>query len=664
MSVLGADLSVSGSVEFTPDGIATTLTGTIAGEWSAAGVIGLQLRDTSVTVSAESGYPDIDISLDTDVELFGNYIDMIGDLEISSDGVELSFSPPESIGFTDLLGIPGFSLNDAGLTVTAATDGLAVTIDSTMELGNIDVAYEGTFAITPNSVEASLTGRVAEWENAFAVPGLNLNDIVLTLGAEAGAGGASMYIGLGAGLAIGSSELTVAGLVGYGATGWEVAFRGEVDELEGDDLIDFANTLNQAADPDAEEIAEGTLGDLALKDAFINFAPKGGNEALGIEDGFGIGGAFYNGDELLGSGEYVVDLLNGAFQANLNVPKLELGPLEISDVVIDIRMAPGDSHFEVAGKAELMGVNVELDGSISRDDFSLTGTAAVDIEGLAASATFHVDQSGVSFVATAGGAAINSIKDDLTSGIRTAANVAQKAIDVAQDAVDVAQDKVDDLEADLKDARADAQKTIDEVNAKIKKAAGVVASALSSKNYWSGQKNVRYSQWRSAVAATNRAKWYQKARYKAIELGKYSSYRYASGVYGTRVAIHKAAVVAHDAVVASAGWVLDKAGVEANPKVILLKASVAVANLGVDAADLVLDGVEKANAGVLAALATVDSLKVDQITIRGNLGDYKKSGVSVQVDYESAGRSHSLNLDLSTEDFTRNLGKQLLAEVL
>ncbi len=97
---------------------------------------------------------------------------------------------------------------------------------------------------------------------------------------------------------------------------------------------------------------------------------------------------------------------------------------------------------------------------------------------------------------------------------------------------------------------------------------------------------------------------------------------------------------------------------------ILLKASVAVANLGVDAADLVLDGVEKANAGVLAALATVDSLKVDQITIRGNLGDYKKSGVSVQVDYESAGRSHSLNLDLSTEDFTKNLGKQLLAEVL
>ena len=664
VSVLGADLGVTGSVEFTPDGIATTLTGTIAGEWSAAGVIGLQLRDTSVTLSAETGYPDLDISLDTDVELFGNYIDVIGDLEVSSDGIDLSFSPPESIDFTNLFGIEGFSLNDAGLTVTAATDGLSVAIDSTVELGDIDVAFEGAFSITPNSVEASLTGRVAEWENAFDVPGLNLNDVALTLGAEAGVGGASVTIGLGAGIEIGSSEVTVAGFIGYGTTGLEAGFRGEIDELEGDDLIDFANTLNRAANPDAQEIADGTLGDLELRDAFINFAPKGGNEVLGIEDGFGIGGAFYNGDTLLGSGGFVVDLAGGVFEANLDIPKLDLGPLEISDVVIDVRIAPVDSHYEVAGTATLLGAHVEVDGAFSQDSFSLTGTAGVDIQGLAASVTFHVDQSGVSYVATAGGGAINQVKDNLTKDIRAVATVAQKAIDVAQDAVDVAESKVDDLEADLEEARADAQKTIDEIKAKIDKASSVVASALSSRNYWNHQKNVRYSAWRSAVAATNRAKWYQKAKYKAIEVSRYASYRSAWGRYNTQVVVHNAAVVAHKAVVASADWALDSAGVEASPKVIALKASIALANVAVDAAEIGLNGVEKANAGVLAALAKVESLKVNTITISGSLADFNKAAVGVRIDYEFAGRSQSLDLEVSTDDFVQNIGKKLLAEVV
>lgn len=664
MSVLGADLGVSGSVEFTPEGIATTMTGTISGEWTAAGIVGLQLRDTSVTVSAETGYPDLDISLDTDLELFGNYIDVVGDLNLNSDGIDISFSPPESIGFTDLLGIDGFSLDDAGLTVTAGTDGLSVAIDSTMEMGNIDVAYTGAFSITPDSVEATLTGRVAEWENAFDVPGLNLNDVVLTLGAEAGSTGASITIGLGAGIEIGSSELMVAGFVGFGTTGLEVGFRGEIDKLEGDDLIDFANTLNQAADPDAKEIAEGALGDLELHDAFINFAPKGGNAELGIENGFGIGGAFYNGDKLLGSGSFVVDLPNGVFEANLNIPKLDLGLQKISDVVIDVRLAPTDSHFEVAGKAEMMGVNVEVDGSFSKDNFSLTGTAAVDMQGLAASVTFHVDKSGVNFVATAGGGAINSVKDNLTKDIRTVAAVAQKAIDTAQGAVDKAEAAVDRLEVELKEARAEAQETIDAVKANINKASAVEASALSSRDYWYRTQRSRYYAWRSAVSATGRAKWYQKAKYKAIEVGRYSSYRYAWGRYHTQVGVHKAAVVAHKAVVAAAGWALDKAGVEASPKVIALKASVVVANVAVDAADGVLDGVEKANAEVLTALRNVESLKVNQITISGSLADYNKAAVGVRIDYEFAGRSHALDLDISTEDFVKNLGKKLLAEVV
>ncbi len=78
----------------------------------------------------------------------------------------------------------------------------------------------------------------------------------MTLSAESGPAGASMFIGLGAGINIGSKELDVAGLVGFGSTGWEVAFRGGINSLTSDDLISFANTITQAGDPNAAEIPE------------------------------------------------------------------------------------------------------------------------------------------------------------------------------------------------------------------------------------------------------------------------------------------------------------------------------------------------------------------------------------------------------------------------
>ncbi|MEQ9410727.1 MAG: hypothetical protein RIK87_23655 [Fuerstiella sp.] len=665
MNLLGIDLGINGTADVTPAGVHTTLTGSVTGEWmDAFGVPGLQLRDTNLSIGAGSDSAGLDIKLDTDLQLFGDYIDMIGDLGVSPTGVDVSFSPPASIDFTNLLGIPGFTLDDADLTVTAGTDGLEVALGSTMDLGNLDVDFEGSISVSQNEVQASLTGHVAEWDNAFEVPGLNLNDVVLTLGAESGIGGASMFIGLGAGIEMGRSEVSVAGLVGFGATGWEVAFRGSVDSLASDDLIDFANTMNQAGDPNAAAIPDGSLGDLELRAAFINFAPKGGNEALGIADGFGIGGAFYNDGKLLGSGAFIVDLANGVFEAGLDIPKLDLGPVELSDVIVDIRLAPTDSHYHVAGTAELMGAEVSLEGRLSSDSFSLQGSAAVDMQGLAASVDFIVDQNGIRFVASAGGGAINAITGHATESIRAVANVAQAAIDHAQAAVDLAKREVRSLEADLADARADAQKEVDKVKSDINKAKVVVDSARASKDYWYKQKQTRYKAWRSAVNKTNQAVWYKKAYYKGIEASKYASYAYAAGRYSAQVVVYKAAVVGYNAVRNAAGWVLDNAGVEANPDVLRLKGLLAVANLGLGTAELLLDGVEQVNAGILQTLDFVDSLKVNRITIAGNVSDYVNAGVRVTIDCSIGGKRHLLTLNASTENMVDQLGRELLSAVL
>lgn len=670
INVLGTDIAINGAVEFAPTGLVTNFTGSVAGEWQDAfSIPGLNLKDLGLSFGSGSAANTasqsdaLTIQLDTDLQLFGNYLPMIGDLAISPAGIDLSFSPPSSIGFTDLLGIPGFSLEDADLTVITGTDGFEVTIDSTMNLGNVDVDFTGAFAVAGNEVQASLTGRVAEWDDAFEVPGLDLDDVVLTLGAESGVGGASMFIGLGADIEIGSSELSVAGLVGFGATGWEVAFRGSIDSLTGEDLIDYANAINEAADPNAATIPDGALGDLELRTAFINFAPYGGNEALGIEDGFGIGGAFYDDGKLLGSGEFIVDLASGVFEVGLEIPELDLGPVELSDVLVDIRLASTDSHYHIAGTAELLGAEVSLEGRVSSNSFSLQGSAAVDLEGLAASVQFIVDQNGIRFEATAGGGVINSIKDHVTKDIRAVANVAKQAIDTAQAAVDAAERGVNRLEADLAEAKADAQEEVDKVKANIAKAKKVVDGARSTRDYWYNQRRSRYNAWRSAVAATRRAKWYQKAYYKGIEASRYSRYAYSVGRYSVQVGVYNTANAAYNTVRNAAGWVLDAAGVEANPDVLRIKGLLLVANTGLNAAELVLNGAETANNGVLQALNFADSLKVNRITIAGNISDYRNSGLKVTIDCSIGGRRHILSLNASPQNLTDQLGRELLTAI-
>ena len=169
INVLGTDIAINGAFAFTPAGLITSFTGSDAGEWvNAFSIPGLNLKDLDLSFGSGTN-PDtgsesdtLNIQLDTDLNLFGGYLPMIGDLAISPAGIDLSFSPPSSIDFTDILGIPGFSLDDADLTVITGTDGFEVTIDSTMDFGNIDVDFTGAFAVSGREVQASLTGQVAE----------------------------------------------------------------------------------------------------------------------------------------------------------------------------------------------------------------------------------------------------------------------------------------------------------------------------------------------------------------------------------------------------------------------------------------------------------------------------------------------------------------------
>lgn len=667
MDLLGTSIGVSGTVAFTSQGVRTSLTGSVSGEWvDALGINGLQLQDTSLTIANDPATASgLNIELDTDLQLFGGYIDVIGNLGISPAGIDVSFSPPGSLDFIDLLGIPGFSLENSDLIVTAGTAGLEAAVSATMDMGSVDVGFEGVFAISKTDVSASLTGRVDAWDNAFDVPGLNLEDIVMTLGVETGVGGASMFIGLGAGTNIGTKELDVAGLVGVSVTGWDVAFRGGVNSLTSDDLVDFANTLSQAGNPNAPEIPEGALGDFELKDAYINFAPKGGNEALGIEDGFGIGGDFHEDGELLAGGEFEIDLENASFEVELDIPELDLGPVDLNDVLVDIRIAPFDSHFRVAGTASLMGSDVQLNGEMyANGTFLLTGSANVNIAGLATSAFFTVDNSGILFEATAQGAAVDAIKGTLTQDFKAVAGDAQVAIDQAQAGVDLAKTGVRRLESELADARAEAQREVDKVKSELNSAQKIVDSARASKDYWYGVRKSRYNSWRSAVNATNRTSWWNKPRYKAIEAGRYASYVAAAGTYSAKVVVHNASVVTYNGVRAAAGWALDSAGVEANPIVIGLNVQLTTAKLAVDAADAVLDGVEQVNSDALRYLDIADSLRVDRITLSGNVSNYVNAGVAAKVDFSFAGGNRSFTFAASTEDLVEQLANDLVDAIL
>ncbi|MCA9139193.1 MAG: hypothetical protein KDB00_20610 [Planctomycetales bacterium] len=665
MDLWGTTITVDGSVDVTPQGTSASLTGSIDGDWANAfGIGALQLRDTALTIGTDAAN-GLSISVDTDLQLFGGYIDVIGNIDLGNDGPTITFSPPVAHDLVDLLGISGFTLDDADLAITAGLGGIAVAVDTTMDMGAIDVDFTGTFAIDRDNVSASLTGRVDRWDNAFDVAGLNLEDIVLTLGAESGPAGASMFIGLGAGIHLGTTQIDVAGMIGVGSTGWDVAFRGEINSLTSHNLIDFANTLTQAGNPDAAVIPRDALGDFELKDAYINFAPKGGNAELGITDGFGIGGDFYDDGEMLAAGEFDVDLEQFYFEVALDLPQLTLGPVDLSDVVIDIRIAATDSYFKVAGTAELLGAEVHVGGEVNGDGtFMVTGTANLNIAAMSATATFTIDTSGIFFEASAQVSVVNAITGSVTQNLMGVVNDVQTVIDNAQAGVESAKSVVRRLEADLVAARAEAQREVDEIKANIASAKSVVDSIGASKNYWYKVRSSRYSAWKTAVRNTNNAAWYNYAYYKGIEATKYASYLSAAGTYASRVVAYNSALATYNAIKAAAGWALDTAGVEANPDVIRINALLTAARVGVGAAELALNEIEKINAEALQILNVVNSLHVDRITLSGKVETLGSVAVHAKVDYSFAGNSYSFAMDADTDKLIQQLAGRLASAIL
>ncbi|WP_430450583.1 hypothetical protein [Rhodopirellula europaea] len=669
MDLFGTYVGIGGMIQFTPNGVSTNLSGTVAGDWAGAfGIDALQLRDTELSIAHdptdgdESGF---NIELDTDLELFGSYVDVVGNLDFSLSGVSVSLSPPGELELENLLGISGFSLSSADVTLDAGTDGMSLSLDATMDMGSVDVDFEGLFSISQDEVSASLTGSIDRWDDAFDVSGLNLEDVVMTVGAEKSAAGASMFIGLGAGISIGAKEIEVAGLVGVGTTGWEVAFRGSIDVLASTDLVVFANTMTRAGDPDAKPIPSDALGDFEMQDAYINFAPYGGNEALGITDGFGIGGEFYKDGELLAAGEFVVDLETFSFEVGLNIPEIELGPLDLSDVIVDIRIATGDSYFRVAGSAEMMGAKVSLEGMIQSDgDFSLTGNANVDVAGSDASVTFTVDNSGMQFEAIVQGTLFNNVTNAVTGEMLEAAQSVQTKIDNAQAVVAAAKSNVDKLNTELAEAKAEAQKEIDEIQSKLDSAKSIVDSARASKDYWYRVRKSRYNAWRSAVSATKRAAWYNYASYKAKEVAKYASYKYAATVYSAKVVTYHATSATYNTIRNSAGWVLDNVGVEANPEVLRIKALLAAGNLAVNSAEAILNGIEDANAHVLRGLEIANSLEVNHVLLSGNVSNYVSAGVHAEIDFSFNGYNQTIGLSLNTDRLVQDLTKKLAGSAL
>lgn len=317
----------------------------------------------------------------------------------------------------------------------------------------------------------------------------------------------------------------------------------------------------------------------------------------------------------------------------MNIPEIELGPVDLSDVIVDIRIATGDSYFRVAGSAEVMGAEVSLEGMIQSDgDFSLTGTANVDVAGLDASVTFTVDNSGMQFEAIVQGTLFNNVTNAVTGEMLDAAKSVQTKIDNAQAVVAVAKSNVD--------------------------------SARARKDYWYRVRKSRYNAWRSAVSATKRAAWYNYASYKAKEVAKYASYKYAATVYSAKVVTYHATSATYNTIRNSAGWVLDNVGVEANPEVLRIKALLAAGNLAVNSAEAILNGIEDANAHVLRGLEIANSLEVNHVLLSGNVSNCVSAGVHAEIDFSFNGYNQTIGLILNTDRLVQDLTKKLAGSAL
>ncbi|MGB4741779.1 MAG: hypothetical protein WBH50_26590, partial [Fuerstiella sp.] len=162
---------------------------------AAFGISGLDL--TITPQFDEDGRIGLQVDATGDVDLAGAAVAVTGGATVTEDGVALEVTGAIA-NWDDAFGLAELDLTNTNLTISAGSDvndgdGYRVDLSSSLQVSGTDIGISGSVDVQEAITTAAFTGRVANWDDAFGIVGLDLTDSQLHVVAQTDFQGAGSF---------------------------------------------------------------------------------------------------------------------------------------------------------------------------------------------------------------------------------------------------------------------------------------------------------------------------------------------------------------------------------------------------------------------------------------------------------------------------------------
>ncbi|MEO0493699.1 MAG: hypothetical protein AAF081_09805 [Actinomycetota bacterium] len=236
-------------------------------------------------------------------------------------------------------------------------------------------------AKTPLGVELALFGALEterSWERPFGVSWLVVNDLAIELSvAPSGVVG----LGFAGDVRIGTKDIDAALAVDLSPAGVPINLIVSGASAEGistNDLLLVQQEMARAAGTPVT-IDTSDYPGLDLRDIELRFAPQP-SERLGIPAGFVVAGDVYAAIGGAAPTRFAFmdfRLTDDGLDAEGRLSAWELGPLEWSDIVLDLELSRDAQYFVLDGRVSALGLAVDADIDLSFDSVVFKGQQAL-----------------------------------------------------------------------------------------------------------------------------------------------------------------------------------------------------------------------------------------------------------------------------------------------
>jgi hypothetical protein len=509
------------------------------------------------------------------------------------------------------------------------------------------------------------------WNNALGIRGFALED--LTIEGNTRLANPSLNIGLGGTFHIGEKEVSLAAILPATPNITTLAFRGKVNSIGIYDYLLCANKLIETAaklanrKPIQIPLEKLSIPNIRMENVDINIAPAGGSSELGIEDGLGFKGQLYINKRKLS--ETSLRVSDGGVFIKQNIARIKLGSLSLTSAdgekgpFLDMALTSDlkKNHFNLSGKANLLGLSRTLEIQISRDGYYFAFTDKVfDLFKAHVQALMKMDLKNPDFFVY--GEFEGNLREKLNGFIRgdlknrlgrikeklgPAKEEADRRLKDAEDKVRRTRDKVRGLDRKIRHEEKRMERKLRGPNRKLD-------SALRKVRDRKGRERSAYRKYKNARRVK---KAFYRAKYTAAKTSR------------------KAA----EKVLHAAKRVVNRIAKKFHPKIIALKTARAAANGALTVAEKFLQGIRKSNDHLLSAVNKINLLKpadiltnpalfnIDKVSFEGDLGELKHiKSPRLDIKYTFMGKEHGLKLqvDLSKPaSVAREMGKKILKNV-